>query len=85
MEREGAALSVFLSLEPPTKEMITEAAAAGFYESPGWGTTHPRLQLLTVGDLLAGSARVDMPPTEMTFKAAGRVKEEGAGQRGLFD
>ncbi len=85
MEREGAALSVFLSLEPPTKEMITEAAAAGFYESPGWGTTHPRLQLLTVGDLLAGTARVDMPPTEMTFKAAGRVKEEGAGQRGLFD
>ena len=85
VEREGAALGVFLSLEPPTREMSTEAAAAGFYASPGWGTTHPRLQLLTVGDLLAGRARVDMPPAEMTFKAAGRVKEESAGQRGLFE
>ncbi len=85
LQREGAAIGVFLSLEPPTREMITEAAGAGDYDSPGWGTRHPRLQLLTVGDLLAGRARVDMPPSEMTFKAAGRVKEEGAGQRGLFD
>ena len=84
VEREGAALGVFLSLEPPTAEMTREALAAGFYESPGWGTTHPRLQILTVGELLAGSARVDMPPAERTFKAAGRVKEEGGGQRGLF-
>ena len=81
LQREGAAIGVFLSLEPPTREMITEAAGAGDYDSPGWGTSHPRLQLLTVGDLLAGRARVDMPPSEMTFKAAGRVKEEGAGQR----
>lgn len=76
LQREGAAIGVFLSLEPPTREMITEAAGAGDYDSPGWGTSHPRLQLLTVGDLLAGRARVDMPPSEMTFKAAGRVKEE---------
>jgi len=41
--------------------------------------------LLTVGDLLLGRARVDMPPSEMTFKTAGRVKGEGAGQKGLFD
>lgn len=86
VEREGAALGVFLSLEPPTAEMTREAVAAGFYQSPGWGTTHPRLQILTVGDLLAGRARVDMPPTERTFKAAGRVKDDGgAGQPGLFD
>lgn len=85
VEREGAALGVLLSLERPTAEMTREALAAGYYESPGWGTTHPRVQLLTVGELLAGSARVDMPPSERTFKAAGRVKEEGGEQRGLFD
>ncbi len=85
LEREGAAIGVFLTLEPPTREMITEAASAGFYQSPGWGTTHPRLQILTVGDLLAGTARVDMPPTEMTFKTAGRVKDDGPEQGALFD
>jgi site-specific DNA-methyltransferase (adenine-specific) len=83
--REGAAIGVLLTLEPPTREMVTEAAAAGFYESPGWGTTHPRVQLLTAGDLLAGRARVDMPPAEMTFRQAGRVKDGEAEQRGLFD
>jgi site-specific DNA-methyltransferase (adenine-specific) len=85
LQREGAAIGVFLTLEPPTAEMTREAVAAGFYESPGWGTTHPRLQLLTVGDLLAGRARVDMPPSEMTFKAAGRAKDPGAAQGKLFE
>ncbi len=85
LNREEAAIGLLLTLEPPTPEMITEAVASGFYHSPGWGTTHPRLQLLTVGDLLAGRARVDMPPTEQTFKAAGRVKEQDTAQGKLFE
>ena len=31
VEREGAALGVFLCIEPPTKAMLKEAAEAGFY------------------------------------------------------
>jgi hypothetical protein len=38
--------------------MRKEAASAGFYETP-WGK-HPRLQILTVGELLSGK-RIDMP------------------------
>jgi hypothetical protein len=55
--------------------MQQAAASAGFYQSPGWGTKHPRLQLLTIEDLLAGK-KVDMPPTrdERTFKKAQRFK-----------
>lgn len=34
--------------------MRSEAAAAGFYESPWDGERYPRLQLLTVADLLGG-------------------------------
>lgn len=41
--------------------------------------------LMDVGSFLIGMTQVDMPPSERTFKAAGRVKDEGAGQRGLFD
>ena len=56
--------------------MKTEAASAGFYESP-WGTKHPRLQILTVEDLLAG-ATVNMPPTRdvRTFKKAPKAKRK---------
>ena len=73
MSRPIAGTLIWIIICPPSNE------------SPGWGTTHPRIQLLTVGDLLLGRARVDMPPSEMTFKTAGRVKGEGAGQKGLFD
>lgn len=61
--------------------MRTEAASAGFYDSP-WGSRHPRLQLLTIEELLAGKG-VDRPPHEgnVTFKRAPKVatkKEEQA-------
>lgn len=58
IERENAQLGVLISFNEPTQAMRQEAASVGFYQSP-WGQ-HPRLQLLTVGDLLAGK-RVDMP------------------------
>jgi len=79
LEREKAAIGVFISLEEPTRAMVAEAAGSGFYDSP-WGTTHPRLQLLTVGELLAGK-KVDRPPSrgDVTFERAPRVKKE-AGQ-----
>jgi hypothetical protein len=65
--------------------MTTEAVSAGYYDSPGWNTRHPRIQILTVKDLLAGTGRVDMPPAEVTFKEAARVREDEARQKGLFD
>lgn len=84
INRENAAIGVFITLEEPTTQMITEAAAAGFYTSPGWNQDYPRIQLLTVRQLLAGAA-VQMPPTSMTFKQAQRVRGQQPGQMGLFD
>lgn len=84
LEREKAAIGVLLTLEEPTREMRTEAAAAGFYRSEQWGRDYPRLQLLTVGDLLAGRARLEMPPTAQTFKAARRAAEPGPEQGRLL-
>jgi len=69
LDREKAELGVLISLEEPTAPMRKEAASAGFYTSP-WGK-HPRLQLLTVDDLLTGTT-IDRPPkqTSTTFKRA---------------
>lgn len=50
MERESAALGIFLTLNPPTREMVKEAAAAGFYETGG--KKFPRLQILTAAEVI---------------------------------
>jgi len=84
VEREGAQIGVLLTLDEPTKAMRAEAASAGFYESP-WGK-HPRLQIITVGELLEGK-KIDMPPvrhTNVTFKRAPRAKGKRGEQLGLM-
>jgi site-specific DNA-methyltransferase (adenine-specific) len=70
--REQAAMGVLIVLDPPSREMAKEALSAGVYESPLWGKAYPRLQILTIDDLLA-EARVEMPPQHGTFKKAERV------------
>ena len=85
LEREQAEIGVLLSLEEPTAKMRTEAASAGFYQS-AWGT-HPRLQILTVGELLEGK-KLDAPPsrqTSVTFKRAPKAREKAAGQGKIFE
>jgi site-specific DNA-methyltransferase (adenine-specific) len=85
IDREGAVIGVFITLEPPTKDMVTEALSAGVYQSLGWQNEYPRIQILTIEELLEG-AEVQMPPQYGTFKRAGRItKPPEAGQLGLFD
>ena len=78
-EREGAEIALFISLEIPTRGMVKDAASAGFYESPN-GKKFPRVQLLTIGDLLEGKARAEHPDYEpdLNFKKA---KEEAHGKQ----
>ncbi|HEX5010277.1 MAG TPA: DNA methyltransferase [Planctomycetota bacterium] len=54
MEREQAEMGALISLEEPTGPMRKEAASAGFYTSPWDKKMRPRIQLLTVGEILAG-------------------------------
>ena len=61
-------------------EMKREAVTAGFYHSPGWKKDYPKIQLLTVEELLNGRGGVNMPPTFTTFKQAQRVGQPSATQ-----
>jgi DNA modification methylase len=84
MEREKAVMAVLITIEEATKQMRAEAASAGIYESP-WGQ-HPRLQILTVAELLEGKT-INLPRTRginRTFKKARRVKE-AVTEATLFD
>ncbi len=74
VEREKGAIGVLITLEPPTKDMRVEAVSSGFYELNSLNR-YPRIQILTVEQLLAG-ATIDMPPVGhggSTFKKAARV------------
>jgi site-specific DNA-methyltransferase (adenine-specific) len=67
VEREKAAIGVFITLEGPSHDMLTEAATAGYYRSVGWDKNFFRLQILTIDDLLKGHAGVDIPPQPQTL------------------
>ncbi len=73
IDREKAEIGVLITLSEPTQPMRTESAGAEFYTSH-WGK-HPRLQILTIAELLEGK-RVDMPPlrqVNVTFKQAPKI------------
>jgi len=74
------AIGVLIILEPPTSPMKVEALDAGFYHSPIYDKDYPKIQILTIEELLHGKT-VDMPPqtqTSVTFAKAPKVsKKEG--------
>jgi len=85
VEREKAEIGVLLTMQEPTKPMREAAASAGFYTSPGWNTKHPRLQLLTVRELLDGR-RIDYPSgaANVTLKKAPKSAQPSGEEEGLF-
>ena len=74
VDREKAEIGVLITMKDPTREMRAEAAKAGLYHSPGWNKNYPKLQVVTVAQLLEGKG-IDMPPIRQvnaTFKKASK-------------
>ncbi|MFA4907335.1 MAG: DNA methyltransferase [archaeon] len=67
LDREKAEIGVFITLNDPTRDMLTEAVSAGFYRSEGWQRDYPKVQILTIAELLDGKL-AQLPPTSTTFK-----------------
>ncbi len=74
IEREKAEIGVFLCFEAPTKPMLREAAEAGFYTAPD-GSRYPKMQILTIQDLLDGK-QPEYPrfARSVTFKEAPKAR-----------
>lgn len=76
LDREQAPIGVLISMEQPTRPMKQEAATVGSYKSPWSGENYPRLQILTVEELLAGK-KIDAPPQRgPEFKPAPKAKRK---------
>jgi DNA modification methylase len=75
LDREGEPVGILLTLAPPTRDMVTEAAAAGFYDSDFWKRKFPRVQIVTVEEMLNGK-RPDIPWGKTPFAKAPTEKEK---------
>ncbi|MXY45932.1 MAG: site-specific DNA-methyltransferase [Chloroflexi bacterium] len=83
MEREKADLALFVTLNPPTRPMEQEALEAGFYAPEAFPDHRfPRVQILTIEDLLAG-AQPQYPryAPAATFRRAPRRRRQGRQAR----
>lgn len=80
IEREQAAIGVFITLEAASRDMIAEAVGAGFYHSPGWNRDYPKLQILTIAELLDGK-ELKMPPATITFKSSEKIETNNKGEQ----
>ena len=79
MEQEKAEIGLFITLDEPTRPMLQEAASAGFY-TPEYYPDHqyPRLQILTVSELLNGAeAQYPRVAPPATFRRAPRRRRQG--------
>ena len=81
IEREKAEIGVLISMEPATKPMQKEAAQAGFYRPPGLADKYPRIQILSIAELLVGK-KIDYPrfALDATYKKAPRSRKAAEEQ-----
>jgi len=86
LDREKAVIGILISMQEATAPMKTEAATAGHFESTTWNKKYPKVQLLTIADILSGK-QIEMPPIRQvntTFKKAPKVEEKEQDQKKLF-
>lgn len=84
-DREKAPIGILITLEEPTKPMLEEAATAGYYEPEHFpGYQYPRIQILTIRELLDGKeAQYPRMAPPATFKRAQRHRKSIEDQQRL--
>jgi adenine specific DNA methylase Mod len=82
IEREEAEMGVLITLATPTAPMLTEAAAFGFVRKSAHGRL-PRIQVVTIEDILAG-IMPKMPPLPVLPRHAAPTKKRKHDQMELL-
>lgn len=76
MTREGAVMAIFLTLEEPTKPMCDEALAAGIYHHELLNHDYPKIQIVTIREMIEDGKRIDLPLNLAVLKTAATAKTE---------
>lgn len=75
--REGAESAIFLTLQPPTQGMKSEASAAGIYTHDLMNRTYPRVQIVTIAEMVEQQKRLDIPMSLEVLKKAQAIPLSG--------
>lgn len=85
VDREKAAIGALITLDTPSTKQIAEAASASFYTDP-LGNKYPKLQILTIEDLLSGTTSIQYPAgSNVTFSKAPGIDAEAQGVQDELD
>ena len=71
VESQGAAMGIFICLREPTRGMLEAAEHSRIYTYPVTNRAYPKVQILTVAELLDGK-RPDMPTSLLPYFQAQR-------------
>lgn len=82
IEREKAAMGYFITLYPPTRDMIAECKRIGNYKNTLIDKEFPRIEIVTVNEIL-NDTRLSLPLSYDVVKSA-QLKESDRGQSKLF-
>lgn len=70
MQSKHAVMGAFLTLEGATGPMRKAAASAGFHHSNTWERDYPRIQILTIEELLENPGAFQVPPSRIAYRRA---------------
>ena len=68
--REGAELGVFITLNPITRGMTKEKNATGIYQHPLMNRSYPRIEIVSVQEIVEQGKRLDIPMSLEVLKKA---------------
>ncbi len=85
LDREKAQIGVFITLEPPSREMTTEALTSGTYHSEIWDRDYPKIQIVSIEELLNGvTLKIPQTPTNASaFNKAEKLDKRDVTQGDL--
>jgi site-specific DNA-methyltransferase (adenine-specific) len=84
VQRDAAAMGLFITLEEPSKPMLQEAAAAGEFYSELSKRSYPKIQIITIRELLDGR-KPEIPLLVLpAYQQADRVDPASPGQVEMF-
>lgn len=80
MQREGAVMGYFITLYPPTRDMLEDAKKLGKYKNKHWGKEYDRIKIVTVEQILKGET-FDVPQSqEIKVVKSAKLKEDATDQ-----
>lgn len=78
--REKAELGIFITLQTPTKDMVKEAKAYGLYHYDLMNQDIPKIQIVTIQEILEKEVRLSLPLVAGVLKSSPRHNDSDSSQ-----